>query len=327
MKKTGWSLQTPIGTGAVAVIGLSAPSGSELDDLLRRIGMGALHAGGVALRDLLGVDRGVVIRWNETAAAFMPHGGGAVVRAICDELEKRGLARIDDAHPKDAYPEAADEIEAAMLAALARARSPLAIDLLLDQPRRWRTGATEGDPERDRLLNRLIEPPLIVARGASNIGKSTLVNALAGRRVSLVADEPGTTRDHVGVFLDLAGLVVRYLDTPGVRDHAPAVEADAMRITGDVLTRADLVLSCGDPDSAPLDDRDLPVGTTVLRVGLRSDLGAQKQSVDVEVSIRRQDSLATLVEAVRERLVPRGAIDHPGPWRFWRVGEVEQFHS
>lgn len=326
MKKSGWSLQTPIGTGAVAVIGLNAADGSELDQLLNKAGICGLEVGRVALRDLLGVDQGIVMRWSETAATLMPHGGGAVVRALCGALEARGLARIDDVTPMDLYPEAADEIEAAMLAALGRARSPLAVDLLLDQPRRWRERGAVSDPKRDRILNRLIEPPLVVARGASNIGKSTLVNALAGRRVSLVADEPGTTRDHVGVFLDMGGLVVRYIDTPGVRDRAPRVESEAMRITGEVAAHADLILSCSDPGSGPVDNPDLPAGAGVLRVGLRRDLGPPKNKTDIDVSALEPASLAALVEHVRERLVPRAALEHSGPWRFWRAGEFDGFH-
>ncbi|MBX3388842.1 MAG: 50S ribosome-binding GTPase [Phycisphaeraceae bacterium] len=315
-----------MGTGAVAVIGLSAPDGPELDQLLERLRIHHLEVGRIALHDLLGVDRCVVMRWSETAAALMPHGGGAVVRAVCEALEACGLKRLDDDRPADLYQEAAGEIEAAMLAVLARARSPLAVDLLLDQPRRWSELRLKSDPDRDRLLNRLIDPPLVVARGASNIGKSTLVNALAGRRVSLVADEPGTTRDHVGVFLDLAGLVVRYVDTPGMREQAPEIEAEAVRITRDVLAQADLVLSCSDPGAAPVDGSDLPASADILRVGLRSDLGSQTHPVEVEVSARDSDSLARLVELVREKLVPRWVLDHPGPWRFWKAGEVQGVH-
>lgn len=323
MNGVRWSLESPSGVGAVAVIVLTGPTPEELDRTLEELEIGSVGVGTLALRDFLGVDRGVFVRWSPTSAALMPHGGGAVVRALCEALSERRVARAERTKPGDMYPEASGELEAAMLAALGRAHSPLAVSLLLDQPRRWSRAGAASDAERDLILRRLIEPPLVVALGASNIGKSTLANALAGRQVSLVADEPGTTRDHVGVMLDLAGLVVRYVDTPGVRDGAPAAEAEAARIAREVAERADLILLCCDAGSLPVDVAGFARAPNVLRVGLRSDLGLPCGPVDVEVSVRRPESLSPLVDAVRERLVPGAALAHPGPWRFWHEGEVE----
>jgi tRNA modification GTPase len=322
-----WSLQSPAGVGAVAVIGLFAADKAGLDQTLEDLGLGFVKVGEVRLRDLLAVDQGVVMRWGTRTAGLMPHGGGAVVRALCEALEARGIPQIAKVRARQAYPEAADDIEAAMLAALARAPSPVAVELLLDQPRRWREAGAASDLARDRILQRLIEPPLVVAVGASNIGKSTLANALAGRHVSLVADEPGTTRDHVGVMLDLAGLVVRYVDTPGVREGAPVVEAEAGRIARELLATADMVLLCCDPGSAPIEPAALGPATRVLKVGLRSDLGLPASCVDVAVSVHRPETIAKLVGAIRERLVPASALQHSGPWRFWIGGEVEEFGS
>lgn len=325
MSGTRWSMQSPAGVGALGVIGLVAPDGLELDRTLEALGWGGMKVGQVGLRNLLHVDQGVVMRWSATMAALMPHGGGAVVRALCEGLEIRGIARVESVPARRVYPEAADDLEAAMLAALARAPSPLAVELLLDQPRRWREPGASNETARDRQLRRLIEPALVVAVGASNIGKSTLANALAGRPVSLVADEPGTTRDHVGVMLDLAGLVVRYVDTPGVRDGAPRVEAEAGRIAREVLVRADLVLLCCDARSGLIESAMVPPEADVLKVGLRCDLGNPASGVDEAVSAHRPETIARLVRAIRERLIPEAALAHPGPWRFWNEGEVEGF--
>ncbi|HHN77674.1 MAG TPA: GTP-binding protein [Phycisphaerales bacterium] len=200
-----------------------------------------------------------------------------------------------------------------MLDALARAASPLAIDLLLDQPRRWAGGQPETCADA-RVLDRLIDPPLVVAIGPANIGKSTLLNALAGRPVAIVADAPGTTRDHVGALLDLDGLVVRYLDTPGVMETTSAIDLEAHRLAERAAQGADLLLLCGDPGTpCPAEDP----GTDAIRVCLRADLGEPAWAADSTVSVRHDpDSVAALASTIREHLVPRSALEDPRPWLF-----------
>lgn len=317
-----WRLESPAAVGAVAVIELVSNQGG-VEPELRRLGLGEVAPGACVLRDILGVDRGLVARVGDRVAWLMPHGGVAVVRAICRELESRGVRERRVVDPRTAYPEARDLIEARTLAALTRASSPMAVELLLDQPRRWRLPGATHDPLRDRLLDRLITPPLVVAVGASNIGKSTLLNALAGRGVSIVADEPGTTRDHVGVTLDLGGLWVRFIDTPGVRHgldpRMDAAEIEAAAAARALAAGAALVLACGDPAHAPL-----PIETAgaVLTVCLRADLGPASWACDQRVSVVRREGIDELVAAAQEALVPAWAREHPGPWAFWGADGV-----
>jgi tRNA modification GTPase len=280
-------------------------------------GIRTVAVGEVKLRNLLDVDRGVVARFAPEMAEFMPHGGVAVVRALAAELNRRGITEDREPDPRATYPEARSEVEARALAALALATSPLAVDLLLAQHALWQQPGAASDPERDRILNRLIDPPLVVALGASNIGKSTLVNTLAGRSVSIVADEPGTTRDHVGVMLDLAGLVVRYVDTPGLREGAGPLELLAVEGAMEVATRADLLLLCTDATAQPV---QLPIALedkAHLTVALRSDLGAPSVKTDATVSVARSEGPAELVMAMRERLVPAAMQREQRPWKFW----------
>ncbi len=316
-----FQLTTPATTGAIAAIHVSGDVGAAL----RALGAGDAPTGQVRLRRLADVDTGLVARWSDASATITCHGGMVVVRRLLETLAAAGGAS-DGLNARTAFPEAADDVEALMLETLARAESPLAIDLLLDQPRRWREWSAHpapdaGAPDRWRLLDRLVTAPVVAAVGRPNVGKSTLVNALADRSVSIVSEEPGTTRDHVGVTLNLGGLVIHWLDTPGLRmegDEAPAVEDEAAAAARLAMASADLLVLCGDAEHGFVSEADLPVEAPdrVIRVGTRCDLGRPAGAEYGTAAGRGEEGLPELATAIRERLVPAQAVAHSGPWAF-----------
>lgn len=313
-----WSLQTPGGPGAIAVIQIEG----DAEAFFASTGIARVAVGRFGLRDFFGIDRGVAARPGEHTLQLMPHAGTRVVREVCEALTRSGIR--ENRAGVAGYPEAATAFEARMLDAIAGATSPLAIDLLADQPRRW-AEAGHADPSEDvpapdaahsAALGRLISPPLVAAIGPANVGKSTLLNALAGRSVALVADEPGTTRDHVGVLLDLAGLVVRYADCPGLRETDSPAEREAVEIALALVRAADLVLFCGDATSPP-PTLDLPPEVAAVRVALRTDRGRPSWRADAEVCAPRGEGVHALATLIREHLVPRALLEDPRPWKFW----------
>jgi GTPase len=85
--------------------------------------------------------------------------------------------------------------------------------------------------------------PLVVIAGRPNVGKSTLFNRLAGRRLALVSDTPGVTRDRKEAEALLRGRQVRLVDTAGLEEAAPDTLAGRMRQGAGVATAAaDLVV-------------------------------------------------------------------------------------
>ncbi len=162
--------------GAIAVIELFGSVSPVLADLAGSDDVvgGRWPVGRIRLTAFGDVDTGLAGRVAEDVALVMPHGGPRVVQRLVRRLEESGV-RVDtpmSIDPCRLYPEAQDEPEALMLAALGRAVSPLAVSLLLDQPSRWRAAKdfTAGDETRSRRLDRLVDPPLVVLAGQANCG-------------------------------------------------------------------------------------------------------------------------------------------------------------
>ncbi|MBN8871910.1 MAG: ribosome biogenesis GTPase Der [Rhodospirillales bacterium] len=85
--------------------------------------------------------------------------------------------------------------------------------------------------------------PVVAIAGRPNVGKSTLFNRLVGRRVALVADTPGVTRDRKEAEALMRGRTVRLVDTAGLEESAPETLSGRMRAgSATAVTQADLVL-------------------------------------------------------------------------------------
>ncbi|QQR81837.1 MAG: tRNA uridine-5-carboxymethylaminomethyl(34) synthesis GTPase MnmE [Deltaproteobacteria bacterium] len=91
--------------------------------------------------------------------------------------------------------------------------------------------------------------------GKPNVGKSSLFNALLQENRAIVHSTPGTTRDLIEECLDLEGLMVRFIDTAGIRDIDESVESEGIRRAQEKLKAADLVLAVFDTNH-PFDEQD-----------------------------------------------------------------------
>ncbi|MGD9865773.1 MAG: tRNA uridine-5-carboxymethylaminomethyl(34) synthesis GTPase MnmE, partial [Pseudodonghicola sp.] len=91
-----------------------------------------------------------------------------------------------------------------------------------------------------RMAERIREGFEVAIVGAPNAGKSTLLNALAGREAAITSEHAGTTRDVIEVRMDLAGLPVTLLDTAGLRETEDAVEGMGIALARKRAEAADL---------------------------------------------------------------------------------------
>jgi len=321
-------LSTARVSGALAVVTLVGDVESILSPLTA---IDAWPVGRVRHIDLEDLDDLLVMRPAEETALLTPHGGPRIVERLVERLVAFGARVVDEPWRTSApdelrrlYPEASDIYEARMLAMLARAASPLAIPILLKQPARWRAldAAAKGTANRsaelatrsaedDARLERLLVPPRVAIVGPPNAGKSTLLNRLVGRTVAIASEQPGTTRDHVVARVDMMGLVVDLLDTPGLRTSDDDIERDALRIASRALAEADLIIALAAPEQSwPVlprrDDHEL------LRVGGHADRGERKDA-SLSISGLTGAGIDALRRAVRTRLIGElddSIIDH-----------------
>lgn len=152
----------------------------------------------------------------------------------------------------------------------------------------------------------------VVIAGAPNVGKSSLLNALAQRDVAIVSSETGTTRDVLEVRLDLGGLPVVVTDTAGLREAPGEIEQEGIRRALGRIDEAELVLWLVDPDSSqtaiPDDIRDRCEGAT--RVVSKSDLISQKALAFLKtkltcVSAKTGAGIGDLVELIKSQAQER----------------------
>lgn len=195
---------------------------------------------------------------------------GALYHRWADRL--RGILAYQEAlidFPDEDLP---PEVEHQLLDTMRAVRSEIA-DHLND--------AGRGEKLREGLF--------FAITGAPNVGKSTLINALAERDVAIVSETPGTTRDALETRVILGGVPVTLVDTAGLRETSDSVEAEGVRRALLRVRDADLaitVIEAGSPgpyktegllivNKADLDrpgpDRPGPDGA--LRISAKTGLG------------------------------------------------------
>jgi tRNA modification GTPase len=340
---------TPPGQSALATLGVYGPRAWEaLRRLFRRrsgaelsptppspnLGEGGVGDSGCFWLGRIGgeVADEVVVAVKQTEP--MPwlevhgHGGREVVRFLIELFREQGLhlCSWEDFLRKTS----ADALRAEAAIALAHAATPRTAGILLDQQQgalgqaleaiqqALECGDTPGAAAGLARLTRyatvgqhLTQPYRVVVAGAPNVGKSSLVNALAGYQRSIVAATPGTTRDVVTTRLALDGWLIELADTAGQRSEAEALEEQGIRRAQATAAAADLCLWLLDSSTPPVWPSE-PFAA-VLYVVNKSDLApawdASSVPYAVRVSALTGAGLPELCAVVIARLVP----DPPPP--------------
>lgn len=140
----------------------------------------------------------------------------------------------------------------------------------------------------------------VVIAGPPNVGKSSLLNALAQRDVAIVSPHAGTTRDLVEVRLDLAGIPIVLTDTAGIRASADEVEAEGIARGLRAAARADFVLWLFESGSVPDLAARLQITAPCLDVATKCDLLGPDPQAQHSISAATGAGLPALLQTVAE---------------------------
>jgi tRNA modification GTPase len=324
---------TPPGRGAIATLGLHGPQAWEATRQLFRTRGGAELPGtpsagrfwlgrlGTEVADevVLAVKQAEPVPWLEVHC----HGGHEAVRLLLDLFQSRGLIACsweDFLRHTDADP-----LRSAAAIALARAPTVRTAAILLDQYRGAfaaaladilasldRNDAAAAAARLDELARyaplgrHLTAPWRVTVAGAPNVGKSSLVNALAGYQRSIVAPTPGTTRDVVTVNLAVDGWPVELSDTAGLRASSESLEEAGIQRARESAAEADLCLWVLDASAEPEwpDAGAGAVRLVVNKVDLPPAWDLDRAAGAVRVSAQTGEGLPELCAALSRWLVP-----------------------
>lgn len=165
------------------------------------------------------------------------------------------------------------------------------------------------EAEGVRVAERVRDGFEVAIIGAPNVGKSTLLNRLAGRDVAITSEVAGTTRDVIEVRMDLGGLPVTLLDTAGLRDTDDVVEALGVARARERAEQADmrihLVMDVADAPQGLGDDDMVVRAKADIQGGsghaISGKTGAGVDALIVHLTERLNTKVGTIGIAMRER--------------------------
>jgi tRNA modification GTPase len=158
---------------------------------------------------------------------------------------------------------------------------------------------------------RLREGFTVVIAGPPNVGKSTLMNALAGRDVAITSPIAGTTRDLIEVFLDLRGYPVILVDTAGIRESADPIEQEGVARARRRAKSSDLTLWLDDGGGSPAPSLKSPTLAVRSKIDLHEPRPSSSGNAKLAISAKTGTGIDGLLDVIAELAEERMASREP----------------
>ena len=145
----------------------------------------------------------------------------------------------------------------------------------------------------------------IVLAGEPNVGKSSLLNALAGDEIAIVTPIAGTTRDTVKSRISIKGLPTEVIDTAGLRETSDPVEAMGIERTRAAIRDADLALVIVESGAVVSPQLLIELPHTLPHIVVRNKIDLQQQDAHADgagvwLSAKTGDGIALLTDTIAD---------------------------
>lgn len=275
---------TPPGTGAVAVVEVHlseavdpatafAAFSADPQRHLSEVSIGRIVYGRWNQEDVI-IVRTAINRWE-----IQCHGGAAATQQILADLKSAGVTESGSVLcERSTHEELQSVIEQTVIRCRTRQTAALALaqadgrlqrlhEQLLSLDEQIRRHASEVAQRWQSAAIHLTTPWVVALAGPPNVGKSSLLNAIAGLQRAIVSSVPGTTRDRVETEMFLNGWPFLLVDTAGIRS-APDSELEAIGIQRslEAIKASDVVCLIADATDPTSVDAALLSGLSKSRV-------------------------------------------------------------
>ncbi|MEZ6141058.1 MAG: GTPase [Zavarzinella sp.] len=306
------SVLTGTGRGAIGVISVDLPAWESIKHLFERINQKPFPVSPLT-------NRYFFVRWlptgeemllvfpNEQWLEIHTHGNPLILEQLLQTLAEHGVT-------PGLPPTPVGIADPAAWALVPHAKTVRIANILLDQAHGAYVRAMQSnDPAIQEILRKnssvgahLLEPWKIALTGATNAGKSSLLNAIAGYERSVVSEVHGTTRDLVEYTGAFYGWVLKFTDTAGIRETSEELESAGILRAKRAIESADLVLHL--IDATTLQESPLPQEVTenIIPVFTKADLVPDFVAPPgwELVSATTHRGLEQLIQQIIHRLIP-----------------------
>ena len=143
---------------------------------------------------------------------------------------------------------------------------------------------------------RLRDGFIVTIIGRPNVGKSSLINCLSNKKIAIVTNEPGTTRDVLEVMLDFSGYPVFLIDTAGIRESESKIEKIGIKKALNKAKKSDVVLILS--DNCDFIAPELTKNQKIIFVQTKSDLKKEIREDAHQISVKQNIGINELIEKI-----------------------------